>query len=240
MIDCHCHILPGIDDGSPDLATSIAMAEVAIENGTTHLVATPHVFDGVYKNPLSFIKPKFDAFKKILHSKNIDLNLHLGGEVHLSDVVIDLVLENEAPTIGTWEGRRVMLLEMPHGNIPLGADKLVRWLFGRGIQPMIVHPERNKDVMRNPQRMEIFHTMGCLFQLTAGSLTGNFGEPAQKTAWHFVEQGWATLIASDAHNLGARSPVMSDAKAAIVAKYGEALADSMTWSNAASIIGVSA
>ena len=238
MIDCHCHIVPSIDDGSPDMVMSLDMARMSAADGVTHLIATPHVFDGVYKNPLSSVRPHFDKFQALMKAAGVEIQFVLGGEVHLSDAVIELVLEGEAPTIGTWEGRKAMLLEMPHGNIPHGADKLIHWLFSRNIQPIIVHPERNKDVMRNPQRMKLFHDMGCLFQLTAGSLCGRFGQTAEATAWFFMEQGWVTLVASDAHNVTSRPPILSEAKTAITQKLGAELAHQLTYSNAAFMLGL--
>jgi len=238
MIDVHCHLLPGIDDGATDLQTSLAMARLAVQDGITHAVLTPHVFDGVYDNPLSSLHTQFAAYQHALAEAGIPLTVTLGGEVHLSDQLMDLVETREAPSIGEWEGRPVMLIEMPHGHIPHGADALLRWLFAKGVQPMIVHPERNKDVMRKPDRMARFVDMGCLLQVTAGSLTGRFGELAEKVAWLFVENGWVTLVASDAHNTGSRAPMLSKARDALFARMGHDTAHLLTRGNAARMVGV--
>lgn len=238
MIDIHCHLLPGLDDGATDLQTSLAMARLAVDDGITHAILTPHVFDGVYENPLSRLHAQFANFKQALTDAGLPLTVTLGGEVHLSEQLIELVAAHEAPTIGAWEGRPVILIEMPHGHVPAGASQLLRWVIAQGLQPMIVHPERNKDVMRKPERLAGFQEMGCLFQITAGSLYGRFGPVAEAVAWHFVENGWATVVASDAHNTGSRAPNLSKARNALESRVGAKQAYALTRGHAAQILGL--
>jgi protein-tyrosine phosphatase len=99
-----------------------------------------------------------------------------------------------------------MLLEFPHGHMPVGGDKLVAWLRGRGIRPMIAHPERNKDIMRDLAKLQPYVDAGCFLQLTADAVAGGFGPVCQARALEMLERGWVTIMASDAHDTEARPP----------------------------------
>ena len=104
-----------------------------------------------------------------------------------------------------WVATR-LLLELPHSHVPVGSDKLVAWLTARGIRPMIAHPERNKDIMRDLDKLQPFVEAGCLVQLTADAVVGEFGPDCQARALEVLERGWATIMASDAHDTEARPP----------------------------------
>jgi protein-tyrosine phosphatase len=110
----------------------------------------------------------------------------------------------EIPFFGEVNDEKVFLLELPHSRVPTGSDKLIQWLLDRKIRPMIAHPERNKDIMRKLDKIQPFVQMGCLFQLTSGSIAGSFGESALETSRNLLEMGCVTVIASDAHNLAHR------------------------------------
>lgn len=236
MIDLHCHMLPGIDDGARDLSDALAMARIAVQGGTTEVVLTPHIYDGVYLNPLSTLIPKFQEFKKHILDAGINLKLHLGGEVHMSEHVPDLFSRGELPFIGQFGGDRVMLLEMPHGFVPAGAVKFVEWLRARNIRPLLAHPERNKEILRAPEKLNPFVSLGCGLQLTAGSLIGNFGGQAQRLAWQIIERNMCFCVASDGHNQGARTPTLQASRAAVINRMGVELADRLFFTNAAAIL----
>ena len=103
----------------------------------------------------------------------------------------------------------MLLLEFPHGEVPFGAEKLTGWLLQNNVIPMIAHPERNKGLMREPAKLKPFIEQGCLLQVTAGSVAGNFGEVAQDLAIQLLESNWVTILASDAHNVDHRPPVLT-------------------------------
>jgi protein-tyrosine phosphatase len=126
----------------------------------------------------------------------------------------------EIPFYGEVNGFRVMLLEFPHGQIIPGSDKLVRWLLARKIRPLIAHPERNKQVMKDPSQLQPFIDSGCWLQVTAGSVLGGFGERAQTIARHLLEANHVTVLASDGHNTRARRPVLSHTYEYIAQHYG--------------------
>jgi protein-tyrosine phosphatase len=228
VIDLHCHYLPGIDDGAQTLAESLDLARAAVEAGIHTAVMTPHVHPGRYENSAPTIRKLCAAFQRVLEHQEIPLQIRAGGEVRISSDIIAMVEHDQVPFIGELAGYRVMLLEFPHSHLLLGADKLIKWLLARHIRPLIAHPERNKDVMRNVEKIAPFVQMGCLLQLTGASILGQFGKPARQTAMTILERGWASVVATDAHNLRHRPPNLDLAYAALVDIGGESLARQLT------------
>lgn len=224
MIDIHCHLLPGIDDGAQTETESIALLKQAIADGITHMVLTPHVQPGRYNNTLNNLQVPFQRLQQIIAEQQLAIKLSLGGEVRLCAEVLSLFTADNLPFIGRYDNQRVMLLELPHNGIPPNSDKLIDWLMERDILPIIAHPERNKAIIADINKAAPFIMRGCLFQLTAMSVTGDFGEKAYGVAHQFLEQGLATVIASDAHNSKRRPAVLSKAYNYVTDKYGEALA----------------
>ncbi len=221
MIDLHCHLLPGVDDGPATLEEAIALARMAVENGITHAAVTPHVHPGRYENTAETIPESLAAFRAALAELQLALQLTMAGEVRICPEILPMTEQGLIPFLGEWQGRNVMLLELPHSHVPPGSDKLVQWLQDKGIQPMIAHPERNKDVMRSLDKIKPFVELGCLFQLTAMSVAGRFGEAAEQRAFDLLEMGVVTIIASDAHNARYRPPNLEPGRAAAAEVVGE-------------------
>jgi protein-tyrosine phosphatase len=214
MIDLHCHLLPGIDDGAQTLEDAVAMARVAYENGIKRAVLTPHIFPGRFENTPAGISQATQRFSDTLTSRNIPLELGWAAEVHIGPEIMTLVDAGDMPYLGMLDGYNVMLLELPDSHILPGTDKLVAWLLSRNVRPMIAHLERNKDVMRNVEKAAPLVTMGCLLQVTAGSAAGVFGPAVLKTTQQLLERGWVSILASDAHNMGSRKPDLEPGRAA--------------------------
>ncbi|WP_310451825.1 tyrosine-protein phosphatase [Sulfuritalea sp.] len=221
MIDLHCHILPGIDDGPEDLASSLQLARHAVASGIRVSVVTPHMHSGRYENQASNIRSAAQQFQRTLDAEGIALQILCAAEVRLDHEILSWVADGHVPFLGEWQGERVMLLEFPHSHVPVGADKLVEWLLKQGIRPMIAHPERNKDIMRSIDKLLPFIRLGCLLQLTAGAVAGAFGEGARARAVDLLGKGWVTVLASDAHNLEARPPELEPGRIAAAAIVGE-------------------
>ncbi len=238
MIDLHCHYLPFVDDGADSLEEAIALATASAHDGIRHAVLTPHVFPGQWDNTRSSLAAGFEAFRAALRTSNLPFDVSLGGEVRLLPESLELAERDELPTLGTWEGRRVVLLELPDSHIPAGTHNAVAYLQARGYQPMIAHPERNKDVMRDPRRVLPLVKQGCLLQLTAASVTGQFGSKALKTSLVLLDGGHVTAVASDAHNLAHRPPRMGMARMALATRYGVDAAMQLTEFNPGRIIGM--
>lgn len=238
MIDLHCHILPGIDDGAGTLDEALALARCAVGNGITHILATPHVHPERYDNDLTSIRVVYEHFKMALADQQIPLQLSMAGEVRIGPELLTMIPSGQIPFMGTWETYRVMLLEFPHSHIPPGSDKLVKWLLARDILPMIAHPERNKAAMRDVSVLKPFHQMGCLFQVTAMSAAGDFGESAQRLAEWLLLNEWVTVLASDAHNLQYRPPNLEPGRAQAAMWIGEEAAWRLVRDNPARLLGL--
>jgi protein-tyrosine phosphatase len=240
MIDLHCHFLPGIDDGAKTVEEALQLAAAAVADGIETIVATPHVHLGRYSNTRSTIVPEVQAFREQLARHAIALDVRAGGEVRFSEDIIDLVQRDEIPFLGISGGYRILLLEFPHSHVPVGADQLVSWLIARRIRPLIAHPERNKDVMYNLDKIRPFVQMGCLLQVTAGSLIGRFGEPACTRAKQMLEQGMISVLATDAHNMTHRPPELAAGRGAAERIVGEQAAWDLVHRKPAELLGLEA
>ncbi len=206
MIDLHCHILPGIDDGPEDIERSLEMLRLATVNGITHAVVTPHIHPGRYDNQRENITKIFNNLCSRVRKEKIHIKLGMAAEVRIDPLILGMIEHDHIPFIGELDGKNILLVEMPHSHIPTGADKFIQWLLDKDIIPMIAHPERNKEVMRNYDRLSPFIEMQCLMQITASSVAGGFGHEAYKIAATMLEAGIVDILASDAHNTQHRPP----------------------------------
>ena len=236
MIDLHCHYLPAVDDGAQTLEESLNLARAAVKAGITTAVMTPHIHPGRYSNTGSSIRGLCAAFQRVLIHKDIALDIRVGGEIRISADIMAMVEDDQIPFIGSVDGYRIMLLEFPHSHLLLGADKLVSWLVGHRIRPLIAHPERNKEIMRNIEKIEPFVKMGCMLQLTGAAVLGQFGQPAKDCAYKIIDRQWASVVATDAHNLKHRPPNLDLAYAALVKIGGESFARQLTCDMPATIV----
>lgn len=243
MIDLHCHLLPGIDDGPASLEESLALARALVADGITHVVATPHVYPGRYANKRSNITAEHARFVQALAAAQIPLAVSFAGEVRLDPEVLDWLAEGELPFLAgeaavTGGACKALLLEMPDGQVPLGADRFCNMLLKQGITPVIAHPERNRGVMEKLERIRPFVDAGCQLQLTAASVIGEFGRKAHDTALQLLDQGWVNVVATDAHNLRGRAPRLQAAQAWLAEHYGPAVARQLTLVGPAQLCGL--
>lgn len=239
MIDIHCHLLPGIDDGPQTQDEAVSMAYAAVADGISHAVLTPHVFPGRFNNIRSSIEVEFLKFETLLKTMLVPLKLSFAGEVRLDAEVIRLIQADEIPFLGVCDGYRTMLLEFPDGQIPLGAINFVQRMLSSGIRTVIAHPERNKAVMERPDSIEPFVEAGCYLQITAGSLSGQFGPRVMAATDFILEKGWVSAVASDAHNLHGRRHRMREARLELERRFGEDIADRLTRLTPAALCGIS-
>ncbi len=221
MIDLHCHLLPGIDDGASTMTEAIELAQVAVINGITHAVVTPHIHPGRYENDTRIISKVFDEFVEQLTAADIPLVLGMAAEVRISIEMVEMIADHRIPFLGELDGYSVILLEFPHHQIIPGAVNLVDILMEQKIRPLIAHPERNKDVIRNLDAIKPLIDAGCLLQITAGSLDGRFGEGPRQRSIEMLERDWAYLLASDAHNIRNRPPELEQGRKVAADIIGE-------------------
>ncbi len=235
MIDLHCHFLPGIDDGAETLEQALQLARLAVADGIAVSFMTPHIHQGWYDNERHGIEAACVTFQAALGREGIPLLVRPGGEVRFGGEVMDLVEQDLVPYLGRLDGFRVMLLEFPHSHIPPGADRLVRWLIGQRIRPLVAHPERNKDLIKDPERVRPFIDMGCLLQVTAGSVFGQFGPASMSVAAHYLDRDWVFVLATDAHDARHRVPNLSRGRDYLAATGRPELAERLTRDNPARI-----
>lgn len=224
MIDVHCHLLPGVDDGPVTLLDAVELARASVLNGITHAITTPHAYPGRWDNDLANLQPVFANLQKALEAEAIPLKIKLGSEVHITEYLPQQVTSGSLPFLGQSKGYRVLLLEMPDGHIPVGIGEAVRYLIKQRIRPLIAHPERNKAIMADPSRIDELVKMGCWLQGTAGSLLGQFGPRVQTAMLYLIEQNRLYLVASDCHNLHGRPPNLAQAAELLARQHGEAYA----------------
>lgn len=196
MIDTHSHMLPGLDDGSPDMAHSLQMAEAATAAGVTTVVCTPHVRDF----DVSFIgqaREVLEEFRSALESAGIDLNLLLGFEVDIS--VAATASEDELRLLTVESGHGLLLVEMPHWGWPMHLLDTIFRLRTTGLTPVLAHPERNDRIQRSPGLLGECLDAGAVAQATAASLDGGFGRASRIAFSRQLSLGRISVLASDAH-----------------------------------------
>jgi len=237
MLDVHCHLLPGIDDGAHCLKDALELARYSVACGITRAVMTPHIQPGQYNNSSENIAAAVDSFRSALLKHDIALQIAAGAEVRVCPEIMDMVAAGHIPFLGESEGYKVMLLEFPHSHILPGSEQLVSWLMEHHIRPLIAHPERNKGIHANPDKIIPFMSMGCLLQVTAGSVVGSFGKSSRLCAEYFLNQGWVEILATDAHNIQYRPPDLLGGLQAASALIGEDAAHKLVYENAWAIAG---
>lgn len=223
MIDLHCHILPGVDDGAKSLEESLLMARRAVEDGIHTIVATPHTLNGIYINSAREVTPKVASLQETLSKKHIKLQLYVGADVHLCPHMLELIESGDAGTINN--ARKYILLEFPSQVVPPKVKDEIFSLKLNGITPIISHLERNPVIQHNIDILYEFIRMGALCQVTAMSITGDFGGIAMQCAERLLRHRMVHVIASDAHSSKSRPPVLSqavEAAAEILENYDDA------------------
>jgi len=234
MIDCHNHMLPGIDDGAHDWEMAIAMAERAVASGINTVVCTPHHMNGAFTNQREQILDLIEQLERVLKREQIDLKLVPGSELHLVPELIDQIKDRRAMTFADLG--KAVLLELPKRSIPVGTEAILEALIRSGLTPVIAHPERNSTLANEPDVAVQWTTWGCKLQLTAMSCSGRFGKSLQNVSRYLVEQGAVHIIASDAHRPRGRAPDMRAGAEAIESWVGEEAAFVMTDRNPANLI----
>ncbi len=207
LIDLHCHMLPGIDDGAKTIEQALAMARLAQADGIRSVVLTPHHLNGVYLNPADRIRQAVSAFKKLTLANGIGVRLLPGSELHLVPELPEALERGQAMTIA--DRGRAVLVELPVFTVPVGADQILDDLLAMGLTPVIAHPERNRALAASPERLGDWVDRGCLGQVTAQSCTGAFGSTSQEAARTMIVNGWIHVMASDAHRDRRRIPQLS-------------------------------
>jgi protein-tyrosine phosphatase len=234
MVDLHHHLLPGIDDGSTDLANSVAMARMAVEDGITHVVCTPHASNHWTFVPAT-VAAKLDELRAALVAESIPLTLGSGCDFHLSfDNIEDAFAKPRRYTIN---GNHYLLVELPDILLAPGIGETLHNLRVSGMTPILTHPERNPTLQHDEDRLANWLRDGLLVQVTAGSVLGEMGKEAERMAHRLLANRWVHFLATDAHNITTRPPRMRAAHDLVAKKYGAAYAHALCIANPAAVFG---
>jgi protein-tyrosine phosphatase len=226
MIDLHCHIIPGIDDGAPTLEASLAMAEAAAKDGITIIVATPHIITGLYETTKQAILEGVERLNQIISQEGLPVEILPGSEVHIEPDLPGRIQDQEVLTINNTG--RYLLVELPSAFVPDYTADVLYQIQLLGITPIIAHPERNASLMRNHAALKEMVVRGVLTQITSASITGYFGRRVRRTALELIAEGLGHMIATDGHAEKGRTTQMREAFQIIEKYWGTDIAGQMT------------
>jgi protein-tyrosine phosphatase len=205
FVDIHCHLLPGIDDGSPDLDESLVMARMAAADGITTIITTPHQLGNFGRNQGDDIRRRVADLQRRLDEARVPLRVLPGGDVRIEADMVERLASGDVLTLG--DHRRHVLLELPH-ELYLPLERLLADLSRQNIIGILSHPERNQGILHRPDVLGPLVDAGCLMQVTAGSICGTFGPECQQMSEWMLAHGLVHFVATDAHGSQKRRPLM--------------------------------
>lgn len=235
MIDLHCHILPGLDDGADRLEESIGMARVAENDGIEKIVATPHLFrDNLAYEDLSIIEEKKEELNQALQTNNIKVEILAGAEVNISHNLIEEIRKNRSHL--TLHQSSYMFVEFPPDHVFSGAKELFFELMSEGINPIIAHPERNSVFIHHPGSLYELLQMGVLAQANSGSFSGMYGSTVKSAVLRLLQLNLIQFIGSDGHNSRSKAPRLSEAVTIAASIVGEERAKALVKENPQAVL----
>jgi protein-tyrosine phosphatase len=228
MVDLHHHLLPGLDDGPPDLETSLAMARMAAADGITHVICTPHASTRYAFSP-TLIEEKLSTLRAALTREAVPLTLASGCDFHLSyDNIKDAIAQ---PRKYSLNATQYLLIELPDHGLSTSLEEIFYKLRLAGLTLILTHPERNPTLQRDHARLAAWLREGMLIQITTSSILGKMGETARKMSHTLLTNRWVHFLATDAHNLTTRPPRMAEARDLVAKQYGASYADRLCTEN---------
>lgn len=223
MIDLHCHILYGIDDGAKDLNESIEMARLAYQDGIRHIIATPH-FTGNYFNHKQIVLTKVQELQEKLKQEHIPITIHPGNEVRLESASFIYNHAKEENFCYLGHSSKFILLEQTWKQYCEETIDIVKWLHERGKFIIIAHPERHFFFRKNPLLLKQLIDMGCWTQVSVDSMLGKNTDEAKDFSTWLLENNYVHTLATDAHNIH-RKPNLSEGFRLVTALVGKKRSD---------------
>jgi protein-tyrosine phosphatase len=217
MIDLHCHILPGVDDGAADLSVSIGMARALVADGVSLVACTPHILPGLYHNSGPQIRQKLTQLQQAIDAEGIPLQLVSGADNH---IVPNFVAELKSGKLLSLADSRYVLVEPTHHVAPVRLEEFFFEVLVSGYVPILTHPERLSWIRSHYAAIQRLVRAGVWMQITAGSLAGAFGRSARYWAELMLDEGGVHIIATDAHDLSRRSPNLSEGRELAAKRVG--------------------
>src|SRR5262245_1880805 len=221
MIDVHCHLLPGIDDGASDLSASLEMAKAMVADGVAIAACTSHILPGLYNNSGPQIRAATASLQQALNQHGIPLQLTTGADNH---IVPDFVAQLRSGHLLTLANSRYVLVEPPHHVAPPRLEEFFFNLQAVGYVPILTHPERLPWINSYSGVIQRLIQTGVWMQLTSSSLSGIFGRNARYWAERMLDEGCVHLLATDAHDLDRRRPNLNEGRELASKRVGEAQA----------------
>lgn len=233
MIDIHSHILPETDDGARSVEEAVEMARIATQDGIEYMVSTPHMFNGLSENPEpSKIVERVAALNEAINNPN-GVKILPGNEVHISHDIAEHARSNRITKLNQ---RNYMLVEFPQLTVPVNAEELFNKLLIQGVRPILVHPERNGQIQADPGLVVKFIERGVFIQVTAMSVTGEFGPTAKAAADRLLRHNCVHFLATDTHRTRSRPPILSRGRDAAAMVIGPEKAIALVEDNPRAVI----
>ncbi|MBO5868490.1 MAG: hypothetical protein J6Q54_06255, partial [Oscillospiraceae bacterium] len=228
LCDLHTHILPGVDDGAPDMEYALQMLDNAVASDVELLAVTPHCNKAYEKDNYldSELRERFLQLQQA--AQEIPVKLVLGAEVQVDAALPRLLEQGKLATIN---GSRYLLMEFPPDTQPETYEVMLQSVRNMGYIPLIAHPERYFAVQQMPRLVEDWLDMGCHIQLTGGSVLGEYGKTVQRTASALLQQNLVACIASDAHGLHHRSNFLLEVYDHLSLRYSKHYAQCLMYEN---------
>jgi protein-tyrosine phosphatase len=217
VIDLHCHLLPGLDDGANDLSASLAMAKASVAQGVSVVACTPHILPGLYHNSGPAIRRATQDLQSVLDEEGIPLRLVTGADVHMTPGFIAGLRSGQLLSLAD---SRYVLVEPPHHTAPPQLEDFFFNLIVAGYVPILTHPERLSWVPSRYETIKRLVEAGVWMQVTAGSLAGTFGRNALYWAYRMLDEGCVHLLASDAHDVERRRPDLAEGRESVAQRVG--------------------
>lgn len=235
MVDIHCHILHGADDGSGNLTDSLEMAQLAVQNGTKAIFATPHCnMPHYFENFMSTeLEHRFSELQKMLNKHKVSLSVYCGQEIYLAEGFLQRLNRNELITLNH---SRYPLVEFDFHEQASDAYRKIGMLVSEGYVPIVAHPERYAFVGEDEDAVRKLRRCGALIQLNSGSFNGSFGRKPAVTAENILNNRLADFVASDAHSQYSRTPNLSQAHEFVCENFSYDYADVLFEINPAKVI----